>query len=315
MSENPAFAAILNQGLFGIGKPSFEVFKDISSSHAFGFFGTSPFMWLGVVAVPAVVLIRKAARHEQRQDVTSIIACALIMLILFVTVSAAANWRGGWTVGPRYLGAAPPFFAFAAVLGAERLADSSLVRRTAVRGVFGGLAIASVVQIGWAGLLYNTIPESVTRPLPQFVLPFMRAGFVPHHAGELVGLDGPGTWYVVAGAMLLAAVIAAMLPYRDGVATYAARTVLVVSFAWIGLRPAFSEPKPEEAGDGGAEARSLLSNAWEPAGRDYLAKWRGAATTQPCLWYRVADLERDLGMQADAERDEKKAGRPRDKCR
>lgn len=315
MSENPAFAALLNQGLFGIGKPNYQVFKDISLSHTYGFFGTSPFMWLGLLALPAVALSKRGAPHERAQMLTATTAWTLTMFFLWLTVSAAINWRGGWTVGPRYLGAAPPFFAFGAIVAGEIFSGTSRFRRTLARGVFGGLCLASVAQMGVLGALYNTIPESVTRPLPQFAIPLARAGFVPHHAGELFGWTSPRTWYVVVGAMVAASVIAALYPYRDRALGYVVRVVFVAAFAYLGLRPAFSEPIGSEGGDAGVDARRSLTAAWEPPGRDHLSVLRPYADRKPCLWYRIADLERGLGQVADADRDEKRAGRPRTQCR
>lgn len=318
MSENPAFAALLNQGLFGIGKPSFEVFRDISLSHSYGFFGTSPFMWLGFFAIPAVMVAR-GAPWQRRQLQAATIAWLLTMFVLWLTVSAAINWRGGWTIGPRYLGAAPPFFAFGAVIAAETFASGSLLRRTLARGVLGGLAIASIVQIGLIGALYNTIPESVTRYVPQILVPFVRAGFVPHHAGELFGFDGPNFWYVVAAAMLLAGAVAALWPARDRAWSFGLRVAVVGLFVWLGMRPALSEPTAAEGGDKGVDARRSLMESWEPPKRDRLTTLRARAETggdaRACLWWTVADIERALGQNAEADRDEKRAGRPRDKCR
>src|SRR5450631_2137808 len=109
------------------------------------------------------------------------------MAALWTTESAAINWRGGWTIGPRYLGAAPPFFAFGAVVALEALSGKSSFRRAIARAAASGLALSSLLQSGLVSCLYNTIPESVTRPLPQLVIPLLRLAYVPHHALELVG--------------------------------------------------------------------------------------------------------------------------------
>lgn len=319
MVENQAFAALHEKGLFGIGKPSFDVLQEISLSHSFGFFGTSPFMWLGLLSIPAVLLWRGGARFQREQARAATLAWVATMGLLWITVSAAINWRGGWTVGPRYLGAAPPFFAFGALVAAEIFAGGSIVRRTVARGVLGGLAIAGVLQMGVLGALYNTIPESVTRPLPQFVLPLVRAGFVPHHAGELFGFSSSTFWYVAIGAALVATLLAATVPARDRPLAWATRVLLVAAFAWLGLRPVFSTPAPSEGGDGGLEARRGLSRDWQPPGRDRITTLRAAAEqggpSRACDWYRIADLERALGRVEDADRDEKRAGRARGECR
>jgi hypothetical protein len=314
MSENPAFAALLNKGLFGIGKPSAEVLVDLSVNPGFGFFGMSPFMWLGVLAVPVAIFAARGAPFQCAQQRTAIFGLAFTMFLLWLTVSAAINWRGGWTIGPRYLGAAPPFFAFAAVYVLGRL-DGSAASRALGRGAASGLAIASVAQAGLAGMLFNTIPESVTRPLPQLVIPTVKAGLVPHHVGELVGLPGRGVWLAIAGAALLAAIVPALLPMRDGALEYVGRLALVVAFAALGLRPAFSEPKPAEGGDAGLETRRMLMNVWEPPGRDLITELRAKAPRDPCAWFRVADLERAMGRGTEADQDERRAQRDRSRCR
>jgi hypothetical protein len=314
MVENQAFAAYHHKGLFGMSMPNGQVFKDISLSHAFGFFGTSPFMWLGLIAV-VVTLVLAHGNVLLRKHMTSVATSMALMLALWLTVSSAIIWRGGWTIGPRYLGAAPPFFAFAAVVGGELFSGTSIWRRTLARGAFVGLCIASVFQIGLVGLLYNTLPESVTRPFAQVVLPLARAGFVPHHLGELFGSRSPTFWFVVVALLLAGIVLLIVVPTRERPQHYAVRFAAVALFAYLGLVPAFAAPAPAEGGDGGMEARRSLTAIWEPSGRDYLTMLRRNASRAPCLWYRVADLERGLGQVGDADRDEKRAGRPREHCR
>lgn len=307
MVENQAFAALHEKGLFGIGKPNVDVLGEISLSRSFGFFGTSPFMWLGLLAIPAVMLAARGASFQRAQQRAAIFGFASAMALLWITVSAAVIWRGGWTVGPRYLGAAPPFFAFGAVIALERL-DGSAALRALRRGAASGLAIASVATIGLVGMLYNTIPEDVTRPLPQVLIPAWKAGFVPHHVGELVGHPGRGVWYAVAIAALLAALVPALIPLRDGALEYFGRLLLVFAFAAIGLRPAFSEPQPIEGGDGGVGTRRMLANEWEPKGRDRITELRATALRNPCDWFRVADLEREMGRSSEAVDAERRAG-------
>lgn len=306
MVENQAFAALHEKGLFGISKPSLDVLGEISLSRSFGFFGTSPFMWLGLLAIPAVILAARGASFQRAQQRAAIFGFAFAMAMLWITVSAAIIWRGGWTVGPRYLGAAPPFFAFGAVIALERL-DGSAALRALRRGAASGLAIASVAQIGLVGVLFTTIPESVTRPLPQLVIPMGKAGLVPHHVGELVGLPGRGIWYAIAAATLLAALVPALLPLRDGALEYLGRLLFVGAFAVLGLRPAFSEPLPIEGGDGGVETRRWLVNVWEPPGRDLISELRARAARNPCEWFRVADLERAMGRGSEAAEAERHA--------
>ena len=318
MVENQSFAALHKHGLFGLEKPNMGVFADISVSHTYGFFGTSPFMWLGLLAIPfgLVLSVRHVADREKLRSAT--IAWLALMVVLWLTVSAAIIWRGGWTIGPRYLGAAPPFFAYGAASALEEISAHSRLRRSIMRGLAGGLAMASVVSMGLVGIVINTLPESVSRPFKQIALPFARAGFVPHHAGEWIGLPQATFWYVVAGCLGAAAVLAALVPWRDRVWTWCLRVAIVAGAAWIGVKPALGDQRPDEEGDNGVQARTELSRMWEPPGRDRITLLRDAAEKQnkPCLWLKLADLETSVEWKAEAERDEKRAGgTPRSSCK
>lgn len=321
LAESAQFSAWHKQGFFGLGAPSWDVFKDLSISHAFGFFGMSPFMWLGLLAIPfGGLLWSYGTRHERRVRRAATAAWLLMMAALWFAISCAVNWRGGWTVGPRFFGAAPPFYAFGALCALEWIARRrGRAWRPIARGVAGGLMIAGVVAIGFVSLVFNSIPEDVTRPLAQLALPLARAGFVPHHVAELFGWDSPVVWWVVVGCMAAAALIAALVPWRDRWWTYALRVVLVVAFAYVGIRPAFSALDPAEVGDG-VGAHRWLASVWEPAGRDRIAKLREEAERfgprRPCLWYKLADVERILDFNDEADKDEQRAaGTPRASCK
>ena len=93
------------------------------------------------------------------------IVWGLCCTALFCVNAGFVEWRGGWTVGPRYLVACGPFFAFGAACTMERLAGSNRARRAIVRGVGGGLALASVLTIGTVGLVFDTLPESICAPV------------------------------------------------------------------------------------------------------------------------------------------------------
>ncbi len=315
MSENPVFAALLNKGFFGIGQPSYEVAKNITISHTYGFFGTSPFMILGLLAIPFTLGVTYGRPNARRQRRVATIAWMFAMLVLWMTVSAAINWRGGWTVGPRYLGAAPPFFAFGAVCALEQISGRSRIRRALARALAAGCAAASVAQTGLVSLITNAIPESITRPLPQLALPMVRAGFVPHHAAELFGWMAPWFWYGVAACMVAATLLAGLLPWEDRVYSWLLRAVMAGAIGYLALKPAFSVPdKIKEPTD--PNAIRYFIDSWEPPDRDFIHRTRERAerlgSKGGCLWYKLADLDRLVALPAD--KDEKRADRPRTAC-
>jgi hypothetical protein len=318
LSENQMYAHLLSQGYIGgVGKPDFSVLKNISFSPGYGFFGTSPFMWLGLLAIPFALAGSFGPLREQSQRRTATIGWMGIMGVLFLTVSAAINWRGGWTVGPRYLGAAPPFFAYGALCALETIAQRSALRRAAARGIAGGAALASFLTIGFVGLHFNTIPEDVGRPFAEFTLPLALDGFVPHHALELFGATSSTFFYFVAGCGAAATLVAALAPSHEARGTWPVRLAVFLGVFGLAMIPAFSTPGPEEVGDYGERTRPGFANAWQPAGRDRLAHLRqrieqGGA--QPCDWVRLARMERLLSMHVESTRDAAKAGQPMTDC-
>jgi hypothetical protein len=308
----------LRQRFFGIGAPDLGFAGRMAVSHAFGFFGTSPFMWLGLLAIPLALLSGYGARRERRERRLATLVWLTAMIALWIMVSAASNPHGGWSVGPRYLGAAPPFFAYGATCALEKLSGRSVVRRVLGRALAGGLAAASIVQTGLISIIYNTLPETASRPLTQLALPLARAGFVPHHAAELVGWMAPHFWYGVASCLGAAALLAALVPCRDRVGTWLARLPLTMLVAYVGLRPAWSTPSPLEPTD--PNLARYFADIWEPRDRDFLHTMRERAerygSRGPCLWYRLADRERLVGFTFEAMRDEKRAGdTPKARCR
>lgn len=328
MVENQRFAAEHHQGLFGILMPKGEHVVSLAFDPGFGFFGTSPFMILGLLVVPFVLLApgRRAfgapsARRIMRRG-------ALVWLVAMaglIAVNAGfIQWRAGWTVGPRYLGAAPPFFALGAVVALERMIGASRARRALFGGVAGGLALASVLTIGTVGLLYDTLPETIQRPFAQFAIPLIRTGFVPHHVLEWVGVTAAWPWYVACGALVAAPIVAGIGYGVWGSARVvpkevALRVVAFVVALGVGMVPAFSTPP-----DGSAlfvlhpDCRWLVG-IWQPPERDRISLARIEAERygprRPCAWYRLADMERAIGLDPQAARDEMRAGgASRERC-
>ena len=321
MLETAQFAAEHKRGLWGILWPTWEHVRALAVDPGFGFFGMSPFMWLGLIAVPLLLLSPRGPSSRRTGLRVATIVWFLGCSALIGVNAGFIEWRAGWTVGPRYLVACAPFFAFGAACGMDRLAQNGRIRRAVVRGLAGGLALASVLTIGTVGLIFDTLPENIARPFAQFSIPLMWTGHVPHHVAEWFGWQSTTFWYLMCGAMLLAPMVASLWPTgRDGARLYAARIAIFVLALVVGLVPAFY---PEPA-DGSAlfvlypSTRGFLPG-WEPAGRDRITLLREEAERygprRPCLWYQIGDLERVLGQDAQAIRDADRAKVPRpDTC-
>jgi hypothetical protein len=322
MVDNARFAAEHHQGLFGILMPQLDRIFALAFDPGFGFFGTSPFMLLGLLAVPFVLLSTgKGAPRERRLRRWGTFVWMVAMAGLWAVNAGFIQWRAGWTVGPRYLGAAPPFFALGAVLVLERFAAGGPLRRACARGAAGGLALASVLSIGAVGLVYDTLPETIERPFAQFAVPMIRTATVPHHVGEWFGWSSAFPWYLALGG-LLGAAIAAGLVYGIGELGPRCAAARVTAFAvalGVGLGPALSRPEDGTALFVLHPATHGIAAAWEPPGRDRISTLRDEAerygARRPCYWYHLADLDRVLGQTGQATRDEARAGHaPRERC-
>ncbi len=309
-SDTPAFAIEHSRGLYGIDKPDLGVLVQLCFSRAFGFFGTSPYEWLGLLALLFALFFGFGPGRTNARLRTATLVWGLAMLVLFVSVTGKSNWHGGWTIGPRYYGAAPPFFAFGAVMALEWLARHGRPFRTAARTLAVGLAIASVAQSGLISIVYNTLPERITRPLAQAAIPLALDGFAPHHIFELFGWASATPFYFVIGCLAAAALLPLVLRSQESLAGWGARLVATLLVAGVALRPAFSVPAKEEL-DQGTPSVAWLTTNWEPPGRDRIAAAREEAARlgprSPCAWEHLAKMERIVGREADARRDEAQA--------
>ena len=99
---------------------------------------------------------------------------------------------------------------------------------------------------------------------------------------------------------------------RWRIGPYFSRIGLDCVLVGAGIAPAFSEPTTGDGGDGGLTARRDLTAAWEPQGRDRIARLRVQAerygSRAPCAWLKLAEMDRLLSNDAQAVADEARAG-------
>ena len=316
MQVNAAFAAIHARGVNGVGAPDLDALGALAFDPGFGAFVSSPFLALGLLAIPfGLFYVPHAVANRPRERLTHFVWLVL-MAGLFLLVSGVYNWRGGWGIGPRYLGAVPPFFAFGAVTAATYIAGRSPMRRTVMRALMLGCATASVLVTGTVSLLVNTLPEDITRPLTQFAIPMLRLSFVPHHVLELASVDSVVPVFVVGCLGLVAlglAFVAALERRRPH--TWLALP-LAIAVAYGAMLPAWTTPEDHDRQEV-ARAVALFARRWEPSGRDVLTATRARLRYregQPCEWHALARLEESVGLTAEAAVSRARAGVPRARC-
>lgn len=269
MMDSAAFQAANSKGFFTIGAPSWASLSGLLTDGGAGLFGASPVLLLAGLSLPLVFGRGMSARFVAPARVAWAVFFALV-----IPVSASAIWRGGWTIGPRYLGALPPFLLFLAVLGVDdtivRLRHRGLggLARPTVVSVFAALGLVSFVSLGVVAFVTTTLPEVVQRPLVQVAWPFLRSGLVPHHALELLGVAGRWPVYlaVLLAASLVVGVLCAALS-RSGKnrrawwwAGLATALTLGLGALLLACVPGSAEGDVEVR----AEVRAIFARGWEP---------------------------------------------------
>lgn len=256
--ENPAFRAGWAQGFLGFSYPRREALAGLLFDGGYGLFGTSPWLWLGLAGGLAPALAWGVGRGRRERQLQIVVATAMFWALTLLMASGNM-WRGGWTIGPRYLGAAPGLLVVPGLALAEALARR--LGREPLRAAAGALSLASFLRGGAIGLLVVTLPESIVRPLPQIVVPFLRERVAPHHLLELAGIRGPWPWHLTAAAAL-GAVLVAVVASRGPRSVRALRGGLAVILAAVLVIPAFRMPPGVR--DEGPAVRALFRSLWVP---------------------------------------------------
>jgi hypothetical protein len=256
--ETAAFRAAWHEGFLGFSWPRSEALQGLLLDGGYGLFGASPWLWLGLAGAAAPGLAWGSGRVRRERQLQ--LSLALLMCGLLTLLIASGNmWRGGWTIGPRYLGAAPALLALPGVALAEGLARRG--GREAMRALCGGLALASFARMGLVSLLVVTLPESIERPLVQVALPLLREGLFPLHGAELLGLRGGWGWYGTAGAAVGA--LGLMVVASEGSwRRRGARGVGALLVGAVMTAPGLRLPPGKR--DAGPEVRAMLRSVWAP---------------------------------------------------
>lgn len=202
--ENASFRAIHHQGVFGADAFHADAAYGLLFDPGYGLFPLTP-IWLPALLGLVWLLRRRPAGTAIART------AALVVLLTWLETAMLSNWRGGWTIGPRYLATIAPFVAFAALDAMER-GFARLPRFTEAFAI-GGLATALLAS-GLPSALYPHLPEAIVRPLPQLFWPMLAQGYATPNAGSHLDLDG------VAGLVPLALVALGLLIAVIGVASW-----------------------------------------------------------------------------------------------
>jgi hypothetical protein len=285
MVESAAFRAGHEQGLYGASLPSLSALHGLLTDLGAGLFPLTPVLVLAPIGV--WLLLRDRARRAEG-------ACILAVLVLTaLVISAMNNWRGGWTIGPRYLALCVPFAAYAALLALARWAEHQ--ESSAVAFAVGSAA-AAMVASGLPSAYYPHLPPELTRPLPQLFAVLVAHGYAPTNAGALLSVHGTLSML----PLLLCALSALALCLRP-LPDWRARAMHALGAALVALAlvlPLWQRPAREPGVPG---AVAFVTRRWTPEGHDDAARLRAALRAAPVL--PQASLERLAQLYAAEGRD------------
>lgn len=194
--ENRAYEAVHAKGFFGVGVPTLEGLSGALFSPETGLFFYSPVLLLGLAAAVARAAVPSerptpSERGHRVLAVTALVAFALQVLF----ISSHGNWRGGWTLGPRYV------IPLAPLLGLWVVEALAAPRLWAWIAAFGA---ASIALTGFAAALYPHLSDVYTNPLATFVWPSYLRGEMSYGLGHALGLEGTAANLVHALPLLFA---------------------------------------------------------------------------------------------------------------
>ncbi len=283
--DNPAYRALAREGFFGA--TGFDADSlGLLIDPAYGLFPLTPLL----VALPIGVFALFRSRERRRPAAVAL----LIVVGTTLVITFMNNWRGGWTVGPRYLITVIPFAVWIAAVGW----DAALRRAPRIATGFAvGLGAAGIVASGVPSALYPHVPEAFTRPIPQLFAVLVGHGYAPHSLGTMLGWTARTSLAPLAVIGVLAAVLPlGALPGFSHRVQAAGLAILVACAALvpIALGPPLS-----------ARGRSMLAHVtrtWRPAGRDDAAVLAARGRMDAAAWSRLESVYREEGRDSEADR-------------
>ncbi len=203
--------------------------------------------WVLVALAGIVILWR---RRDTRAEAIAMAALAF-GYVLFIGSTVPEFGRGGWSVGPRYIVVAMPFFAWLAAAGFDAV-DGRPVLRAAAHA----LVLAGVIVMVAAATTFPYWPTSFKNPLYEVAFWALTTGHAPHSLGTLVGLRG------IASLLPLYAVILAVLIalLARGQRARLATTICALVGAAIIVAALGWAPRTRDA----APKVGYLERIWEP---------------------------------------------------
>lgn len=254
--ENRQYQEVVAGTLFGIGAPDLGVLRTVLWSPAVGLWFYSPVLVVGALAVLAEV-----RRGEQRGAARAVVVASVLMLLF---IAGFRGWRGGWSVGPRYVSELIGLWGVPAAFFFDRVAST---RPTLARAALAALVAVGLLHSGIAGMFFPHLSDVFANPVPEMMLPLVARGFAPSSLPLWLGAS-PATAAIACLGLLLLPLLAALFATngREGLLAQAKGAAVPGAAALAGLLLAILVGPllgKTHGGAGALEARRMMDN-WRP---------------------------------------------------
>jgi hypothetical protein len=252
--ENQGYREVVAGTLFGIGAPKLDVLGSVLVSPELGLFFGSPMLLVGA----AFALWQLGRREERVLGLGVVLGCAFMLLF----IAGFRGWRGGWSVGPRYISELIGLLAVPTALAFDRLAQIGARSRVAAHAALAGLVAVGLLHSGVAGAFYPHLSDVYRNPVYEMLLPLVARGFSPDSVFLWLGLPP-----AVSAALLLVVltlpllVLFLSLPGAKPRACMAGAAAASVALSFA-IGPSLAHSDGARAA---LETRRLIDN-WRPEG-------------------------------------------------
>lgn len=312
--ENASYVTVHKAGFFGVRGPKLDAFVGALFSPATGLFFFSPILLVGLAALVRRTAFAAAPSSSSSSSSSSprpggapslagaplpraLAVATLVGFVLEVLfISGHTGWRGGWTLGPRYIIPLAPLLGFWVV---EALVVPKL------RGAVLAIAAISIATTGFAAAIYPHLSDVFTNPLKTFLIPSYAQGFGSYGLGHALGLVGWPANLV----HLVPLVVAFAYTVFAGASreTSAILRQVLVSAVAIASATLLLVAIPEQDPIAAAHENARLWGFWEPS----VAREAGSGSRQP---WRARDHWQTLSVSVSADSGTGNGNGPRRAC-
>jgi len=170
-------------GVLGIVGPTSTSVNQLLAYGSNGLFVLSP--WI-LLALLGAFTVARDAELRAKIGAETLVACGIVTTyVLFVASLGPEFGRAGWSVGPRYLAIAMPFFGWLAAAGLTATAEQIILRVPSIATVL----VAVIINV-LAATTYPHWPTQFVNPVFEVSLRLLHEGHAPHSLGTALGLRG-----------------------------------------------------------------------------------------------------------------------------